>query len=94
MAMAMVTVTILDMVMAVAKATVAVTVTVMAMVTVMMMMMAMDVAIFHRYENTMFNLKHIPSALVLGCNTPHGINILSDYIEKLTGHSSDFYQSG
>lgn len=29
---------------------------------------------------------HVPAALVLGCNTPHGIGVLSDYIEEQTGH--------
>lgn len=37
---------------------------------------------------------NIPPALVLGCNTPHGINILSDYIEEQTGHTPDFHQAG
>lgn len=31
-----------------------------------------------------------PPALVLGCNTPHGINVLSDWIEERTGHAPDF----
>lgn len=31
-----------------------------------------------------------PAALVLGCNTPHGINVLSDWIEERTGHAPDF----
>lgn len=36
----------------------------------------------------------IPTALVLGCNTPHGIGVLSDWIEEQTGHAPDFQQSG
>lgn len=36
----------------------------------------------------------IPPALILGCNTPHGINVLSDYIEEQTGHPPDFAGSG
>lgn len=32
----------------------------------------------------------IPPALVLGCNTPHGIGVLSDWIEERTGHAPDF----
>lgn len=36
---------------------------------------------------------NIQPALVLGCNTPHGINVLSDYIEEKTGHPLDFHQS-
>jgi len=31
-----------------------------------------------------------PAALVLGCNTPHGIGVLSDWIEERTGHAPDF----
>jgi len=31
-----------------------------------------------------------PAALVLGCNTPHGIGVLSDWIEEQTGHPPDF----
>lgn len=31
-----------------------------------------------------------PAALVLGCNTLHGINVLSDWIEERTGHAPDF----
>lgn len=31
-----------------------------------------------------------PPALVLGCNTPHGIGVLSDWIEEQTGHAPDF----
>lgn len=31
-----------------------------------------------------------PPALVLGCNTPHGIGALSDWIEEQTGHAPDF----
>lgn len=42
----------------------------------------------------MSEIIHIQPALVLGCNTPHGINILSDYIEEQTGHPLDFHQSG
>lgn len=38
----------------------------------------------------MFNSKDIPPALVLGCNTPHGIGVLSDYIEEQIGHPPDF----
>ena len=36
----------------------------------------------------------VPPALVRGCNTPHGINVLSDWIEEQTGHQPDFHQSG
>lgn len=36
----------------------------------------------------------IPTALVLGCNTPVGINPLSDWIEEQTGHPPDFQQPG
>lgn len=32
-----------------------------------------------------------PAALVLGCNTPHGIGVLSDWIEERTGHAPDFH---
>ena len=32
-----------------------------------------------------------PPALVLGCNTPHGINVLMDWIEERTGHAPDFH---
>lgn len=32
----------------------------------------------------------VPPALVLGCNTPHGINVLSDWIEEQTGYAPDF----
>ena len=35
-----------------------------------------------------------PPALVRGCNTPHGINVLSDWIEEQTGHPFDVDQSG
>lgn len=31
-----------------------------------------------------------PPALVLGCNTPHGVGVLSDWIEEQTGHAPDF----
>ena len=30
----------------------------------------------------------VPPALVLGCNTPHGIGVLSDWIEERTGIST------
>lgn len=36
----------------------------------------------------------IPPALVLGCNTSHGINVLSDWIEEQTGVVPDFLSSG
>ena len=39
-------------------------------------------------------IETIPTALILGCNTPHGINVLSDWIEEQTGHPPDFHQSG
>lgn len=42
----------------------------------------------------MNNIIHIPPALVLGCNTSHGICVLSDWIEEQTGHPPDFHQSG
>lgn len=35
-----------------------------------------------------------PAALVLGCNTPHGIGVLSDWIEERTGHVPDFHGGG
>ena len=35
-----------------------------------------------------------PAALVLGCNTPHGIGVLSDWIEEQTGHAPDFVATG
>ena len=34
----------------------------------------------------------VPPALVLGCNTPHGIGVLSDWIEERTGHAPDFHE--
>ena len=37
---------------------------------------------------------YIPPALVLGCNKPHSIGILSDWIEEQTGHPLDLDQSG
>ena len=37
---------------------------------------------------------HIPTALVLGTNTPHGINVLSDFIEEQTGITPIFHESG
>lgn len=37
---------------------------------------------------------NIPIALILGCNTPHGVGVLSDWIEEQTGCAPDFYQSG
>ena len=40
------------------------------------------------------NAIHIPPALVLGCNTPHGIGVLSDWIEEQTGFPLDLDQSG
>ncbi len=36
----------------------------------------------------------VPPALVLGCNTPHGINVLSDWIEEQTGHALNINDSG
>jgi len=35
-----------------------------------------------------------PAALVLGCNTPHGIGVLSDWIEEHTGHAPNFHGPG
>lgn len=35
-----------------------------------------------------------PAALVLGCNTPHGLGVLSDWIEEQTGHAPDFHDHG
>ena len=35
-----------------------------------------------------------PAALVLGCNTPHGLGVLSDWIEEQTGHAPDFHGPG
>lgn len=35
-----------------------------------------------------------PAALVLGCNTPHGIGVLSDWIGEQTGHAPDFHGAG
>ena len=35
-----------------------------------------------------------PPALVLGCNTPHGINVLSDWIEEQTGYALNINDSG
>lgn len=35
-----------------------------------------------------------PVALVLGCNTPVGIGVLSDWIEEQTGHAPDFNATG
>lgn len=32
----------------------------------------------------------IPPALVLGCNTPHGLGVISDWIEEQTGITPDF----
>lgn len=37
---------------------------------------------------------YIPPALVLGTNTPHGINVLSDFIEEQTGCQPDFQMTG
>lgn len=34
-----------------------------------------------------------PPALVLGCNTPHGIGVLSDWIEEQTGIAPDFHST-
>lgn len=31
-----------------------------------------------------------PPALVLGCNTPHGLGVLSDWIQEQTGITPDF----
>lgn len=36
----------------------------------------------------------IPPALVLGCNTPIGLNPLSDWIEERTGVAPDFANTG
>ena len=36
---------------------------------------------------------HIPTALVLGTNTLHGIGVLSDWIEEQTGFPLDFFDS-
>ena len=36
----------------------------------------------------------VPPALVLGCNSPHGIGVLSDWIEEQTGHPPDFAATG
>lgn len=35
-----------------------------------------------------------PTALVLGCNTPHGVGVLSDWIEEHTGRAPDFADAG
>lgn len=35
-----------------------------------------------------------PPALVQGCNTPHGICVLSDWIEERTGVKPEFHQPG
>lgn len=35
-----------------------------------------------------------PPALVLGCNTTHGIGVLSDWIEERTGVAPDFVDIG
>lgn len=35
-------------------------------------------------------MTQIPPALVLGCNTPHGVCVLSDWIEEQTGFVPDF----
>lgn len=32
----------------------------------------------------------IPPSLVLGCNTPHGLGVLSDWIQEHTGVAPDF----
>ena len=37
---------------------------------------------------------HIPESLVQGCNTPTAINVLSDFIEEITGHKPEFHESG
>ena len=37
---------------------------------------------------------NIPSALVLGCNDPVAVNVLSDFIEEATGHPLALMQSG
>lgn len=37
----------------------------------------------------MEGFEHPPAALVLGCNTPHGVNVLSDWLEEQTGYSLD-----
>lgn len=36
----------------------------------------------------------IPPSLVLGCNTPHGLGVLSDWIEEQTGIAPDFIDTG
>ena len=36
----------------------------------------------------------IPIALILGCNDPIAVNVLSDFIEETTGHPLDLIQSG
>lgn len=37
---------------------------------------------------------NIPPALVLGCNTQHGIGVLSDWIEEHMGFAPDFFDRG
>ena len=37
---------------------------------------------------------YIPPALVLGCNTPTSIGVLSDYIQEQTGHPLVINESG
>lgn len=37
---------------------------------------------------------HIPPSLVLGCNTPHGIGVLSDWLEEQMGFAPDFIGHG
>lgn len=36
----------------------------------------------------------IPPALMLGCNTPHSVGVLSDWIEEQTGQAPDFVSTG
>ena len=42
----------------------------------------------------MNNIIHILASLVQGCNTPHGINVLCDYIQEITGYPPEFHESG
>ena len=37
---------------------------------------------------------NIPPALVLGCNTPHGIGVLSDFIQEQNGFPPELHESG
>lgn len=36
----------------------------------------------------------IPPSLVLGCNTQHGIGVLSDWVEEHMGYVPDFFDRG